>query len=106
MAAGIALLLLLFMVVCTGVAVVRLQQLVTATRVMLDTAVTKERFFGDWYHLVYAGIRRASVIAKSSAPSLSAIFAKETAAVTRLAQIYITHLRLWGPKQTRPCCRK
>jgi methyl-accepting chemotaxis protein len=63
----------------------RLETATSRTKTMMDVPLAKERMIGDWYLLVYAGVRRTSAVAKSADPSLAAFFAEETAESTKTA---------------------
>ncbi|MFL9925641.1 methyl-accepting chemotaxis protein [Herbaspirillum lusitanum] len=69
----------------TGIGVWRLQSLSQATQTMMEKPIAKERFISDWYRNTYAGIRRATAVAKSSDKSLSAFFKPETDEATRVS---------------------
>ncbi|NUU01186.1 methyl-accepting chemotaxis protein [Herbaspirillum robiniae] len=72
-------------VVITGIGVWRLQTLAQGTQQMMDKPIAKERYISDWYRNTYAGIRRATAVAKSSDTSLSAFFKPETDEATRVS---------------------
>ncbi|KAF1041544.1 MAG: Methyl-accepting chemotaxis protein II [Herbaspirillum frisingense] len=72
-------------VLITGIGVWRLQTLAQGTQQMMDKPIAKERYISDWYRLTYAGIRRATAVAKSTDPSLSAFFKPETDESTRIS---------------------
>ncbi|WP_050468953.1 methyl-accepting chemotaxis protein [Herbaspirillum chlorophenolicum] len=72
-------------VAITGIGIWRLQTLAEATQQMMDKPIAKERYISDWYRNTYSGIRRATAVAKSSDPSLSAFFKPETDEATRVS---------------------
>ncbi|WP_343586081.1 MCP four helix bundle domain-containing protein, partial [Herbaspirillum sp.] len=72
-------------VAITGIGIWRLQTLADATQLMMDKPIAKERYISDWYRNTYSGIRRATAVAKSSDPSLSAFFKPETDEATRVS---------------------
>jgi len=72
-------------IVIAGIGIWRLQSVTNATQAMMDVPLAKERMIGDWYRHTYAGIRRATAVAKSSDPSLSAFFRPETDEATRIS---------------------
>jgi methyl-accepting chemotaxis protein len=63
----------------------RLSVVTTQTQLMMEVPLAKERLIGDWYRLVYTGVRRTSAVAKSADPSLAGFFAEETADAVRLS---------------------
>ncbi|MBP0599297.1 MCP four helix bundle domain-containing protein [Herbaspirillum sp. LeCh32-8] len=72
-------------VAITGIGVWRLQTLAQSTQRMMDKPIAKERYISDWYRNTYAGIRRATAVAKSTDTSLSAFFKPETDEATRVS---------------------
>ncbi|GAB2872770.1 methyl-accepting chemotaxis protein [Pseudoduganella ginsengisoli] len=78
--------LLAGLIINTGVGMYRLQGVADATRAMMDAPLAKERLISEWYRIVFAGIRRTTVMARSSDTTLAAQFADEIAASTARAQ--------------------
>ena len=74
--------LLLLIVLSIGVGVWRLNSLATANREMLASPLAKERLVAEWFRNVAVGVRRTTAIAKSSDPSLEALFAPDAKAST------------------------
>ncbi|WDZ97461.1 methyl-accepting chemotaxis protein [Herbaspirillum sp. WKF16] len=74
-------------VLITGIGMWRLQTLAQGTQQMMDKPIAKERYISDWYRNTYAGIRRATAVAKSTDPSLSAFFKPETDEATRVSTV-------------------
>ena len=81
---GFAVILALSVLIAV-IGVWRLQSVAKATQAMMDVPLAKERMIGDWYRHTYSGIRRATAVAKSSDPSLSAFFKPETDEATRIS---------------------
>jgi len=81
---GFAIILALSVLIAV-IGVWRLQSVAKATQAMMDVPLAKERMIGDWYRHTYSGIRRATAVAKSSDPSLSAFFKPETDEATRIS---------------------
>ena len=79
---GFALILSLSLVIAL-IGIWRLQSIAAQTNAMMAVPLAKERMIGDWYLNTYAGIRRATAIAKSSDTSLAAFFKPETDAATK-----------------------
>jgi methyl-accepting chemotaxis protein len=73
---GFAIILLLLAFMLAG-AIWRLHSTSEAMRVMMATPLTKERLTEEWFRSVAAGLTRAKAVAKSSDPSLEAMFATE-----------------------------
>jgi len=93
--------LLVLMILSTGVAVVRLQQVAASTQSILDTSLTKERLVSDWYRLIFAGIRRVTATAKSSDASLTGFFSQETQEQTKAARTYIEKFQVLATDEDR-----
>jgi len=55
----------------------RLSDVANETRHMMDTPLAKERLAEEWFRNVAVGVRRTTAIAKSSDPSLDALFAAD-----------------------------
>jgi len=70
--------ILLFSMLITGISVWRLHDVATATRVMMEQPLAKERHISDWYGRIDSAVRRTIAIARSSDTSLSAYFAEES----------------------------
>ncbi|MBB5366569.1 MULTISPECIES: methyl-accepting chemotaxis protein [unclassified Janthinobacterium] len=70
--------ILLFSMLITGISVWRLHDVATATRVMMEQPLAKERHISDWYARIDSAVRRTIAIARSSDTSLSAYFAEES----------------------------
>jgi methyl-accepting chemotaxis protein len=81
--------ILAILILNTGLGVYRLQGVAGATRTMMEVPLAKERMIGDWYRIVYAGIRRTTAVAKSADPSLATFFAEEAKNGTATAQALI-----------------
>lgn len=77
---------LAFLILNTGIGILRLQAVSDATREMMEQPLAKERMLSDWYRYVYAGIRRTMAIVKSSDPSLGPFFAQDVAMTVKSAQ--------------------
>ena len=60
----------------------RLNSMSAATRAMMDTPLTKERLTDEWFRNLSIGVMRGKAIAKSSDPSLEALFAEEVKVAT------------------------
>jgi methyl-accepting chemotaxis protein len=76
---GILLLLLASMMV---IGIWRLSSLSGAAHDMMATPLAKERLVSEWFRSVAVGVRRTTAIAKSSDPSLEALFTPEAKAST------------------------
>jgi methyl-accepting chemotaxis protein len=76
-------LVLLCSVVAISVSIARLGKVADATATLLDDPLATERMVGDWYRIVYAGVRRNLAIAKNNDGSLALYFADEVAASTK-----------------------
>ncbi|MFL9926917.1 methyl-accepting chemotaxis protein [Herbaspirillum lusitanum] len=72
-------------VVITGFGVWRLQSVASATSVMMQQPLAKERLVSDWYRTIHTSVRRTTAIAKSADPSLTTFFAEEAAAASKLS---------------------
>jgi methyl-accepting chemotaxis protein len=70
--------ILLFSMLITGISVWRLHDVASATRVMMEQPLAKERYISDWYGRIDSAVRRTIAIARSSDTSLSAYFAEES----------------------------
>ncbi|KAB8044510.1 methyl-accepting chemotaxis protein [Janthinobacterium aquaticum] len=70
--------ILLFSMLITGISVWRLHEVASATRVMMEQPLAKERHISDWYSRIDSAVRRTIAIARSSDTSLSAYFAEES----------------------------
>ncbi|MFZ6647015.1 methyl-accepting chemotaxis protein [Undibacterium sp. TJN25] len=81
---GFALVLLLTAII-SGIGIWRLQTVADSTRAMMEDPLAKERIIGDWYRIVFAGIRRTTAIVKSSDPSLGPFFAEESGNAVKVA---------------------
>jgi len=79
---GFALILSLSLVIAV-IGIWRLQSVAAETNAMMATPLAKERMISDWYLNTYAGIRRATAIAKSADTSLGPFFKPETETATR-----------------------
>jgi methyl-accepting chemotaxis protein len=79
-------LILFFLILSTGIGILRLQALAGATHAMMEQPLAKERMISDWYRYVYAGIRRTTAIVKSSDPSLGPFFAEDAAFTVKQSQ--------------------
>ena len=73
---GFAIILLLLAAMLGG-GIWHLQQTTAAVRSMMATPLAKERLTEEWFRSVAAGLTRAKAVAKSSDPSLEAMFANE-----------------------------
>jgi methyl-accepting chemotaxis protein len=73
---GFAVILLLLALMLAG-AIWRLHSTSEAMRVMMTAPLTKERLTEEWSRSVAASLTRAEAVAKSSDPSLEALFATE-----------------------------
>ncbi len=75
--------LVLFLALSTvGVGVWRLGALSEAADRMMNVPLAKERLANEWFRNITAGVKRTTALAKSSDPSLEAVFAEEIAATT------------------------
>ena len=72
--------ILLFSILITGISVLRLHNVATDTRLMMEQPLAKERYISDWYGKIDSGIRRTAAIARSSDTTLGAFFADEAKA--------------------------
>ncbi|MGK5036479.1 methyl-accepting chemotaxis protein [Janthinobacterium sp. LB3P118] len=70
--------ILLFSMLITGISVWRLHDVASATRVMMEQPLAKERYISDWYGRIDSAVRRTIAIARSSDTSLSGYFAEES----------------------------
>jgi len=70
--------ILLFSMVITGISVWRLHEVASATRVMMEQPLAKERHISDWYSRIDSAVRRTIAIARSSDTTLSGYFAEES----------------------------
>ncbi|HEU4819435.1 methyl-accepting chemotaxis protein [Janthinobacterium sp.] len=70
--------ILLFSMLITGISVWRLHDVASATRVMMEQPLAKERYISDWYGRIDSAVRRTIAIARSSDTSLSSYFAEES----------------------------
>jgi methyl-accepting chemotaxis protein len=73
---GFAIILLLLAAMLGG-GIWHLNKTSAAVRNMMATPLTKERLTEEWFRSVAAGLTRAKAVAKSSDPSLEAMFAKD-----------------------------
>ncbi|HEY4316228.1 MAG TPA: methyl-accepting chemotaxis protein [Herbaspirillum sp.] len=73
---GFAIILLLLAAMLGG-GIWHLQNTSAAVRNMMATPLAKERLTEEWFRSVAAGLTRAKAVAKSSDPSLEAMFANE-----------------------------
>ena len=78
--------ILAVLILNTALGVYRLQGVADATRTMMQVPLAKERLIGDWYRVVYAGIRRTTAVAKSADPALATFFADDARTSTAYAQ--------------------
>ncbi|CAN5378939.1 methyl-accepting chemotaxis protein [soil metagenome] len=78
---GFAIILLLLASILV-VGMWRLDMMSRETRAMMDVPLTKERLTDEWFRNVNVALTRSKAIAKSSDPSLSALFAEEVKAST------------------------
>ncbi|MDB5776274.1 MAG: hypothetical protein JWP38_2407 [Herbaspirillum sp.] len=69
--------ILLLLAIMAGAGILRLRSISAATGAMMATPLTKERLAEEWFRSVTAGLTRAKAVAKSSDPSLEAMFANE-----------------------------
>ncbi|OEZ50235.1 methyl-accepting chemotaxis protein II [Janthinobacterium sp. MP5059B] len=70
--------ILLFSMLITGISVWRLHDVASATRIMMEQPLAKERYISDWYGRIDSAVRRTIAIARSSDTSLSGYFAEES----------------------------
>ncbi|MFA9216193.1 MAG: methyl-accepting chemotaxis protein [Sphingomonadaceae bacterium] len=78
--------ILAILILNTALGIYRLQGVAEATRSMMQVPLAKERLIGDWYRIVFAGIRRTTAVAKSADPALATFFADEAKKSTATAQ--------------------
>jgi methyl-accepting chemotaxis protein len=78
--------ILAILILNTALGIYRLQGVADATRSMMEVPLAKERLIGDWYRIVFAGIRRTTAVAKSADPALATFFAEEAKNSTTYAQ--------------------
>ena len=78
--------ILAILILNTALGIYRLQGVADATRSMMEVPLAKERLIGDWYRIVFAGIRRTTAVAKSADPALATFFAEEAKNSTAYAQ--------------------
>ena len=78
--------ILAILILNTALGIYRLQGVADATRSMMEVPLAKERMIGDWYRIVFAGIRRTTAVARSADPSLATFFAEEARNSTATAQ--------------------
>jgi methyl-accepting chemotaxis protein len=78
---GFAIILALLAFIVT-IGVWRLSSTAAATRDMMSVPIAKERLTAEWFRNVAVGVVRGKAIAKSSDPSLEALFAEEVKAST------------------------
>ena len=78
--------ILAILILNTCLGIYRLQGVASATRGMMEVPLAKERLIGDWYRIVYAGIRRTTAVARSADPALATFFAEEAKNGTSTAQ--------------------
>jgi len=81
--------ILAILILNTGLGIYRLQGVASATRTMMEVPLAKERLIGDWYRIVFAGIRRTTAVAKSADPGLATFFAEEAKTSTASAQALV-----------------
>ncbi|CDG82627.1 methyl-accepting chemotaxis protein [Janthinobacterium agaricidamnosum] len=73
---GFAVILALSMLI-TGISVWRLHDVAAATHAMMEQPLAKERHISDWLTKIESGVRRTTVIVRSSDTALAAIFADD-----------------------------
>jgi methyl-accepting chemotaxis protein len=78
--------ILAILILNTALGIYRLQGVADSTRAMMQVPLAKERLIGDWYRIVFAGIRRTTAVAKSADPVLATFFAEEAKNSTAFAQ--------------------
>ena len=76
---GVILVLLALMMM---IGVWRLSEASSSMQRMMDVSLAKERLAEEWFRNISAGTRRTTAIAKSSDPSLEAVFASDAKAST------------------------
>ncbi|MGV7209077.1 methyl-accepting chemotaxis protein [Oxalobacteraceae bacterium A2-2] len=82
LALGFAIVLVLS-IVATAVALVNSRNAASATETLLKTPLAKERIVSDWSVLIYSGIVRTTLIARSSDQDLAKTFADSIAESTK-----------------------
>ncbi|MFC5479951.1 methyl-accepting chemotaxis protein [Massilia suwonensis] len=88
LALGFAVVLALSILI-TVIGILKLDAVADAAEQMLDQPVKKERMISDWASNIAIAVIRTSAIIKSSDPSLTEFFARNTAETNAKAQTYL-----------------
>jgi methyl-accepting chemotaxis protein len=89
-------------ILITGISVLRLNQMASSTRTMMDVPMAKERLISDWQNKINSAVRRTVVIARSSDLTLGDTFAAEAKASSAASTEYQKKIEtlLEGPEET------
>ncbi|MDY7538462.1 methyl-accepting chemotaxis protein [Undibacterium sp. RTI2.1] len=78
-------LILLFMMVLLVISIWQISKVATTTENILKTPLTKERVVSDWYRTIRTSVIRTTAIAKSTDSNLSAFFANDATAASKVS---------------------
>jgi len=74
---------LVFSILVAAIGVLRLQQVTSETRAMMDIPLRAERLAAEWNTLLLIAIQRTTTVVKSKDPELEAFLSKEAAASSK-----------------------